>query len=160
MTGTENSAQATEAHCLRCGRVLKSAESIARGYGKGCAAKVSAAAKTADLTAWTTSQIEDAKQAIEDGAVVPSTRKGVFQIVSRDGERIRRTMAGGCNCENGLKTRQSRPCWHRCAVAIILASQAAAGVVVTLTAAPVALPAPVDYLAEMERLTAAFMAMA
>jgi hypothetical protein len=153
---TTDTTPATETRCLgpNCGRKLTSPESIARGMGPRCWAKVAAAAKTADLAPWTASQVEDAKQAIEDGAVVPSTREGVFQIVSRDGERVRRTMAGGCNCEAGLKTSQPRPCWHRCAVAIMLAAQAPAAEIVRIVPAPVALPSSDRIWAELGALGA------
>jgi hypothetical protein len=157
MASTEVTAD--KPRCLGCRRQIRSAEALATGYGASCRAKIRQAAKQTDLSAWTESQVEDARQAIEDGAVVPSTRKGVFQVVSRDGERIRRTMTGGCNCEAGLKTSQPRPCWHRCAVAIVTASQAPATEMAPAPA-PIALAAPIDYLAEIERLNEAFMAMA
>lgn len=126
MASTEITETATEARCLRpgCNRKLTDPKSVATGYGPRCAAKIRAAAKAADLSAWTASQIEDARQAIEDGAVVPSSREGVFHVVSSDGEEVHRTAEHGCNCTNGLKTHQPRPCWHRCAVVIVLASQA------------------------------------
>jgi hypothetical protein len=125
------------ARCLGCRRPIRAAESLATGYGAGCRAKIRKAAKVADLSAWTESQIEDARQAIEDGAVVPSAREGVFHVVAKDGDEVHLVHSAGCNCENGLKTRQPRPCWHRCAVAIVTTSQApAAG----LPTAPVALP--------------------
>ena len=138
MTTASPQVPATETrNCLRCGRKLRSAEAVARSYGAGCWAKVRKAERTADLSAWTPSQVEEARQAIEDGAVVPSTREGVFHVVSSDGTEVYRTHHNGCVCTNGLKTRQPRPCWHRCAVAIMTASQApAAG----LPTAPVALP--------------------
>jgi hypothetical protein len=156
---TTASTQEHEAHCLRCHRTLKSAESIARGYGAGCWAKVRNAERTADLSAWTESQIEDARQAIEDGAVVPSTRKGVFHVVSSDGTEVHLTHRHGCNCANGLKTHQPRPCWHRCAVTIVLASSGPAAAKPAAPApAPVTVPA--DIWAEIERLNDAFMAVA
>ena len=157
MSAAENTQTlATEARCLapNCGRKLTSPESIARGMGPRCWAKSCAAVKTADLTPWTPSQIEDAEQAIEDGAVVPSTRPGVFQIVSRDGERVRRTHANGCNCEAGLKTNQPRPCWHRCAVAIMLGAEAPAAEIARLAPAPVALPSSDRIWAELGALGA------
>ena len=156
-------APVTEARCLGCRRPIRSAESIASGYGAGCRAKIRAAAKTADLSAWTPAQVEDAMQAIEDGAVVPSTRPGVFHVVSVDGTEVHRTHRNGCNCTAGLKTHQPRPCWHRCAVAIVLASQAPAKPAVPAAApavAPAPLPAPADIWAEMDRLNDAFMAIA
>ena len=140
--------------CLGCRRPIRSAEALATGYGAGCRAKMR---KAADLSAWTESQIEDARQAIEDGAVVPSTREGVFHVVSKDGAEVHLVAREGCNCENGMKTRQPRPCWHRCAVAIVLASQAPAASK-PAAPAPVALPAPAtapdDIWAELEALGA------
>ena len=150
---------AHEARCLRpgCGRVLKSAESRARGYGRRCWAMVLNAARTADLSPWTASQIAEAEQAIEDGAVVPSTREGVFHVVSSDGTEVHLVHRNGCNCTSGLKTRPARPCYHRAAVTIVLASQAPAAV---RQAAPAPVTAPADIWAEMDRLTAAFMTAA
>lgn len=149
------------ARCLGCRRPIRSAEALATGYGAGCRAKMRKAAKTADLSAWTPSQIEEAKQAIEDGAVVPSNRDGVFHVVSADGSEVHLTAEHGCNCANGLRTLPPRPCFHRCAVAIVLAA--------TGTAAPapapavIALPAPAPssdaIWAELDRLNDAFMAL-
>jgi hypothetical protein len=144
--------------CLGCRHLIRSAESLATGYGAGCRAKMRQAARTADLSAWTPSQIEEARQAIEDGAVVPSTRDGVFHVVSSDGSEIYRTHRGGCNCTNGLQTLPPRPCWHRAAAAVVLAASAPAPRPV-LPAAPLALPAPVtvparDIWAELEALGA------
>jgi hypothetical protein len=141
--------------CLRCGRKLRTADAVARGYGVGCWAKVRAAAKTVDLSAWTPSQIAEAEQAIEDGAIVPSNREGVFHVVSTDGTEVHRTAEHGCNCTNGLKTHQPRPCYHRCAVAIVMAASAPAAVKPT---APAPLAALGDIWAELDRLTDAFMA--
>ncbi len=134
---TPTTAPATQTRCLRCHRPLRSAEAVARGYGAGCWSKVRKAQRTADLSAWTPSQIEDAHQAIEDGAVVPSNREGVFHVVSSDGSEVHLTHPHGCNCTAGLKNLPPRPCWHRCAVAIVLASQAP----VVLAGAPLTLAA-------------------
>jgi hypothetical protein len=134
---TSTTAPATQARCLRCHRPLRSADSQARGYGSGCWAKVRAAAKTVDLSAWTASQIAEAEQAIEDGAIVPSNREGVFHVVSTDGSEVHLTHPHGCNCTSGLKTLPPRPCWHRCGVAIVLASQPP----VVLAGAPLTLAA-------------------
>jgi hypothetical protein len=126
-----------EARCLGCRRPIRSAEALATGYGAGCRAKLRKAAKTADLSAWTPTQVEDARQAIEDGAVVPSNRDGVFHVVSSDGTEVHLTHPHGCNCTSGLRTLPPRPCFHRCAVAIVLASQAP----VVLAGAPLTLAA-------------------
>jgi hypothetical protein len=129
---TSITAPATETRCLRCGRKIKSGL-----YGGKCAAKVRAAAKATDLSAWTPAQVEDARQAIEDGAVVPSNREGVFHVVSNDGSEVHLVHPHGCNCTSGLRTLPPRPCFHRCAVAIVLASQAP----VVLAGAPLTLAA-------------------
>lgn len=143
--------------CLGCGRTLQSAVAVARGYGSGCWAKIRKAERAADLAAWTESQIEDARQAIEDGAVVPSSREGVFHVVSSDGTEVHLTHRNGCNCTSGLKTHQPRPCWHRCAVAIVLASQAPAAAEAAAPAPVAALPAataPADIWAALEAMGA------
>jgi hypothetical protein len=147
--------------CLGCRHVIRSAEALATGYGAGCRAKMRKAAKTADLSAWTPSQVEDALQAIEDGAVVPSTREGVYHVVSSDGTEVHLVHRDGCGCTNGLLTRPSRACYHRCAVAIVTAAsdpRPAAPV-----RAPIALPAapaPRDLLAELEAMQAFELALA
>jgi hypothetical protein len=148
---------AETARCLGCRRPIRAAESIATGYGSGCRAKIRKAAKVADLSAWTESQIEDARQAIEDGAVVPSNREGVFHVVGGDGTEVHLVALDGCNCVSGLKNRPPRPCWHRCAVAIVLASRAASVALVAAPAPVVALPAvpaSADIWTELEALGA------
>ena len=135
MTSTASTAEVHR--CMRCGRRLRTAKSIAAGYGAGCRARIRAAAKLADLSQWTPVQVEDARQAIEDGAVVPSTREGVFHVVSSDGTEVHLTHRNGCNCANGLRTLPPRPCWHRCSVAMVLADIAPAP-----ASAPVAVPVP------------------
>jgi hypothetical protein len=145
MTATDTAAETT-ARCLDCRRPIRSAESLATGRGAGCRAKIRRAARQADLSAWTASQVEEAEQAIADGAVVPSTREGVFHVISSDGSEVHRTSEHGCNCTNGLKTRPPRPCWHRCAVEIVLAAYAPAAtkapaVVRAIAPAPVTAPA-------------------
>jgi hypothetical protein len=158
MASTDTTAETRR--CLGCRRPIRSAEALATGYGAGCRAKIRKAAKTADLSAWTPAQVEDAQQAIEDGAVVPSTREGVFHVVSSDGTEVHLVARGGCNCTSGLKTRPTRPCYHRCAVAIVLATSAPAPRP-ALAPVPVAVPAaaPRDIWAELDRLTDAFMAV-
>jgi Family of unknown function (DUF6011) len=121
MTG-ETSATAEVHRCLSCGRRITSAESVAAGRGSGCRAKIRKAARAADLSAWTEAQIEDARQVIEDGAIVPAARADVFWVVSSDGSEVHLTHRDGCNCAAGLKTRQPRPCFHRAAVALVLAA--------------------------------------
>lgn len=124
MTTTDTSAE-TVHRCLRpgCGRVLRSAESIARGMGRSCARKIREAAEAADLSAWTPKQVEQARELIEDGGLVPAGREGVFLAVSTDGSEVYRCTADFCECPAGQKDHQ---CYHRCGIAIVTASTAPA----------------------------------
>lgn len=115
MTSTETPAE--QARCMRCGRRLFSAKSVAAGYGTGCRARIRAAAKLAALAAWTVQQLEQARELIEDGGVVPTSRPGVFRTVSSDGEEFHLTAAEACNCPAGLK---SKLCYHRAGVVMML----------------------------------------
>jgi hypothetical protein len=153
----------TTARCLDCRRQIRSAESLAAGRGAGCRAKLRKATRTADLSAWTPSQIKEAEQAVEDGAFVASNRAGVYHVVSTDGSEVHLVHRDGCNCISGLKTLPPRPCWHRCLVAIVTAPAAPTPRPVPAPVA-VAPPAPVtapagDIWTELDRLTDAFMAV-
>jgi hypothetical protein len=108
-------AQQTSTKCLRCGRTLTSAASIARGYGKGCATRIRHAA--AELAGFKPEQVDAARLVIEDGAIVP-LRGRVFLVVSSDGDAVHRTTATACSCPAGIKNRR---CFHRAAVALIAA---------------------------------------
>jgi hypothetical protein len=110
---------AAPAYCLSCGRTLRSADSIKQGRGPKCRAKLRAAERTADLTGWKAEQIDKAREAIEDGAVL-RLRGRVFLVVSTDGTEVYRTAASGqCNCPAGLK---GRTCFHTAAARIALAA--------------------------------------
>ena len=121
-TGTE-----TEHRCLSCGRRITSAESIAVGRGSGCRAKIRRAQREADLSAWTSRQVEQARELIEDGGLVPSGREGVFFAVSTDGSEVYRCAAEFCECPAGQKGTH---CYHVAAVVITLAASAPAAPVV------------------------------
>jgi hypothetical protein len=126
-TGTQ---EAEAVHrCLRpgCGRKLTSPESIARGAGRTCARKMRLAAETADLSAWTPRQVEQARELIEDGGLVPAGPDGVFLAVSTDGTEVYRCAAGFCECPAGQKETH---CYHVCAVTIVIAASAPAAPIV------------------------------
>jgi hypothetical protein len=158
-----------EAHlCLPCRRPLKSADSITRGYGTGCWAKDpqgGAHRRPVGLDRLSGRGRTSGDRGRRGGA--EHTREGVFHVVSADGSEVHRTAEHGCNCTNGLKTRAPRPCWHRCAVAIVLATSVAAQppatapalVAFAAPAAPVLTP-PDDFWAALDATTEAFMAMA
>jgi hypothetical protein len=103
-------------HCLApgCGRRLYCTTSRARGYGWGCWRRIRAAAKAqalaAKLAAFTARQIEAAREAIEDGAVIPAAIIGWFHVVSSDGSEVYEGTASNCPCPAGAE------CWHRAAM--------------------------------------------
>lgn len=107
---------ATTATCTRCGRRLTSTQSIARGYGKGCATKVRKAQQAADLTAYKPAQVAAAIELIEDAAIIP-IRAGIYRSVSTDGTELYLTAATGhCNCPAGLRGTR---CYHVAAAQIL-----------------------------------------
>ncbi|QDN58690.1 DUF6011 domain-containing protein [Streptomyces sp. S1D4-20] len=115
MASTENT---ETANCLRCGRRLTSADSIARRYGRSCRAKVVAASAAADIADFKPAQLDSARELIEDGAIVP-LRGLVFTAVSSDGTETYLSHPTNCNCPGGLKGRR---CYHQLAARLLLAA--------------------------------------
>jgi Family of unknown function (DUF6011) len=113
-------ATAEHEHCLRpgCARRLYSAASRARGYGSGCWRRIRAAAKLEALAAFTGRQIEQARELIEDAALVPAAIAGYFFAVSTDGSELYTTSAEICSC------LANKACYHQ--AAIIMATGKAA----------------------------------
>lgn len=105
-----------QANCLRCGRTLTSAKSIALGYGPTCSAKIRHA--HADLTDYKPEQIDAAVELITDGAIIP-LRSVVFLTISSDGTETYRSAPTGCNCPGGLAGRR---CYHTAAARLLLAA--------------------------------------
>lgn len=107
-----------QAHCLRCGRTLTSKASVARGYGRSCAAKVRTAATVADLHDFKPAQVASAAELIEDGAIIP-LRPRVFTVVSTDGTETYLAHPSNCTCPAGLRGAR---CYHQLAARILLAA--------------------------------------
>ena len=109
--------------CLRCGRVLTSADSIAAGYGPTCRAKIRAAEKAADLTEFSPRQVGDARELIHDGGALPLRRWGhgslIIVAVSTDGTAVHRTTTHACTCPAGVKGTR---CYHLAAARILTAA--------------------------------------
>lgn len=82
-TSTTGTVQATR--CLGCGRPLTSASSIASRRGPVCHARVIAAASTARLDGYKPEAIDKAADLIEQAAIVPTSRPGLYTTVSSDG---------------------------------------------------------------------------
>ncbi|EOD70352.1 DUF6011 domain-containing protein [Amycolatopsis vancoresmycina] len=108
---------ATTAKCKRCKRVLRSAESIARGYGRHCAREEAARLVLANYSA---AQVEKVTQLLEDGGVARTSRH-TFEVVASNGIRryeVNATTAS-CTCkaaENGRK------CYHVAAAQLLAAA--------------------------------------
>ncbi|WP_374196249.1 DUF6011 domain-containing protein [Streptomyces sp. ISL-10] len=99
--------------CTKCGRALRSAQSIRRGMGKECARKVRIALTEAEYSA---SQVASAEELISDGAIVQISAK-VFRSVSSDGTAFYLTaVSGQCNCPAGLRGIR---CYHSLAARIL-----------------------------------------
>lgn len=105
--------------CLRCHRTLRSAASIARGYGRTCQARITAAAK---LAAHKPAQVEKAQELIADGGLIllRRGRNRVFQVVASNGVDRYLTAANACTCKAGL--RGVSVCYHRIAAQLVSAA--------------------------------------
>lgn len=110
---------ATSTRCHRCGRVLRSATSIARGYGRTCSSKIAAAAKVVDLAAYKAEQQVKAMELIELGAIVRTGQ--TYLAVASDGSCSYEVdpAAGTCSCKAG---QHGRPCYHLASALVLRAA--------------------------------------
>jgi hypothetical protein len=115
---------ATTAKCNRCGRTLRSAKSIAAGYGRTCKAKVAKA--TAEITAaaaYKPFQVTKAVEVIELAAIVRqgTRRSTTFEAVSSKGDAVYLVdqAAHVCSCPAGEK---GVACYHLAAADILAAA--------------------------------------
>lgn len=113
--------EAPRTRCLRCGRTLTAAASIARKVGRGCSAIIRAAALAKAVRDFAEAQVDKAREAIADGALI-AIRTGIYQIVSSKGDATYLSHSDACNCPAGLRARR---CWHLAAVRILTARKAA-----------------------------------
>ena len=110
---------ATTARCTRCHRVLRSAASIARGYGRTCGTRIAAAAKASTHKP---TQVEKTRELIADGGLVLVRRRRtpVFAVVASNGVDRYLTAAQACTCKAGL--RGVSTCYHRIAAQLVAAA--------------------------------------
>ena len=108
------------AKCLNCGRVrhFRSAAAAERAKpaGRVCAMRIRLAAMTEAVKGFAAAQVEKAREAIADGAFVPTGHHGVFAAVSSNGVDRYLTHSAACNCPAGLRGRQ---CYHLAAARIL-----------------------------------------
>ncbi|WP_311203297.1 DUF6011 domain-containing protein [Streptomyces gossypii] len=107
----------TTGACLRCGRTLTAARSIATGYGPTCTRKVKAAARAEVVAQYKAHQVAKAEELLEQGGLIPLRANRVFLAVSSDGAATYRTHRAACTCPAGIKGLH--PCKHRIAAHIL-----------------------------------------
>lgn len=110
------------ARCLRCGRRLKSARSVAASYGPGCRARIRREAREHALDGLNDRQRDKALEVVSDGGVVRSGHKGVWLVASGDGSQVyRATVNGNCSCAWGVRrtSAMTKPCAHVGAVRLV-----------------------------------------
>lgn len=112
---------ATTTHCLRCGRVLRAAASIARGRGRTCHAKVREAAKQAALGQFADKPhlVAKAEDLLEQGGIVAIRGRRVFRTIGNTGATYL-TAPEACNCAAGLRAKNV--CHHRIAAFVMRAT--------------------------------------
>jgi len=121
------------AKCLRCGRTLTAARSIAANYGRTCKARIATAVKTTDLAEYKPAQVTKAVEVIELGGIV-RTSAAHFAAVSSDGStsyQVDQTERS-CTCKAGERGLR---CYHLAAADILAAST-------TRTTSPTSTTAP------------------
>lgn len=108
----------TEQHrCLRCGRALRSAKSVATGYGPTCQRKVREAARAQVVAQYKPQLVAKAEELIEQGGIIALRGRHVFQVVASNGTDTYKTAPQGCTCAAGLKGKHV--CYHRIAAHIL-----------------------------------------
>jgi hypothetical protein len=118
MSNTERTAKCLTSHekCVKCGHRLFCAVSRARGYGWTCWRIVRAAGrKLAELAAFTARQIEQARELVEDCAIIPAGVRDLFFSVSTDGSEFYRTTLEFCDCPAHAS------CYHQAALVMVTA---------------------------------------
>lgn len=99
--------------CENCRRPLKTEASRTAGIGPRCAAVKAAEQGLTDR------QRDKARQLIEDKAVIPTPRKGMYRIPASDGKTTYLCMPHACTCPWGRKAgkalKAGDPPLHNCA---------------------------------------------
>jgi hypothetical protein len=75
---------------------------------------------TVNLADWKPAQLDKAREAITEGAILPTSRPGMYTAVSSDGAVTYLVHTAACACPAGI---HGRACYHRAAVAILEATR-------------------------------------
>lgn len=118
MNDVTSPAVGTVHHCRRCGRVLTDPRSIARGYGRTCARRMSAALVHIGAT-YSPGQIAAATALIDDGGLLVGPH-GTCLAVSSDGTTtyVVDPRRGSCTCKAG---QNGRACYHLASATALVA---------------------------------------
>jgi hypothetical protein len=103
--------------CRKCHRTIRTAASVALGYGPTCWRKVKQAAKAKAISQYKPHLIIKAQELLSLGALVPLRGNRVFLVPSSDGSQTYRTHRAACTCPAGAKGLH--PCKHRIAAHMI-----------------------------------------
>jgi len=79
---------------------------------------------TADVTDFKPAAIDKARELIESGGILPTSRPGIYTAVSSDGAVTYLVHRCGCSCPAGARGKHL--CYHRAAVALVQAATRAA----------------------------------
>jgi hypothetical protein len=107
--------------CHHCGRPLRSAHSLALGYGPTCARRITAAAALVDLDAYQTDQVTRALELIAEHAIVGTRARHRFVAVSSHGDANYDVDADNDTCTCPAGERAVR-CYHLAAASILAAA--------------------------------------
>lgn len=107
--------------CLRCGRALSAARSLATGYGPKCAARIRRNLAASEAKPYLIAKARELLEANHGTGILPLRLKRVFRTAGNEGE-IYLTAPSGCNCAHGIRAKVfSQYCHHRIAVIAIAA---------------------------------------
>ncbi|WP_374058230.1 DUF6011 domain-containing protein [Marinitenerispora sediminis] len=107
----------TMTRCRYCNRKLRSARSIALGYGPTCRAKALKEARARVIAQHRPTTVDKAELLIADGGIVPLRGNRVWRVVSTDGTATYKTHAAACTCPAGVRGRAT--CYHRVAAELM-----------------------------------------
>jgi len=106
--------------CRKCRHVLRTAKSIALGYGPTCMKRIKENAAVA-ATDFKPAQVEKAMELIELGAIIATVHALLFDVVSSKGDERYTTNAAArtCTCKAGERGMR---CYHLAAAQILTAA--------------------------------------
>lgn len=108
--------------CLRCGRPLRAAASVARRYGAHCWSRIrGAVGRVLAEGRFKRYLVDKAEELISIGGIVRiNWARPIFTAVASHGDATYLTHPRGCTCKCGLRGKHA--CHHRIAAVILAAA--------------------------------------